>query len=117
MASPTEWTPEVGAAVYDRGTGLPWKIKHLDGRRVTLVRPSGFEVVANRLSLRPATPWQKRQLKALANFHKQREIAAQVQRHMGGSPVILQNSHEECNGPKVPLPGGGWRCSCGAVFL
>ncbi|MFD9862791.1 hypothetical protein [Streptomyces alboflavus] len=85
MTSPLEWTPTVGEAVYDRGTGLPWKIKCLNGQRVTLVRPSGLEVVANRLSVRPATPWQKRQLKALANFHKQRMLAAEIQRRKESS--------------------------------
>lgn len=60
-----------GSPVFDMGEEMVGFVRSVKGPRVTLERPSGFqwETLASRL--RPATPYQQRQLTALARHARQ----------------------------------------------
>ncbi|WP_338781690.1 hypothetical protein [Streptomyces sp. DG1A-41] len=64
---------EVGMMVYDRGHDLPAVIKGFEGRKgniVLLERPTGFGWRARRVSVRKATAWERKQLRALAKLYR-----------------------------------------------
>ncbi|MGW4238746.1 hypothetical protein ACWEJP_18265 [Streptomyces sp. NPDC004749] len=63
-------TLRVGAAVFDSGSERAGYVDALNGSLVRLVRPSGLTWEARRISVRPATHWERRQLTALAALHR-----------------------------------------------
>lgn len=56
----------VGMAVFDPGLEMPGYVDALYGGVVRVIRPSGLTWEARRISVRPATEWEERQLRALA---------------------------------------------------
>ncbi|MGW2510863.1 hypothetical protein ACWC0A_15785 [Streptomyces scopuliridis] len=63
-------------AVYDSKTELPAVIDAFYGAVVKLIRPAGFTWESRRVSIRPATEYEQRQLKALEKHHRQQLIPA-----------------------------------------
>ncbi|AXG78441.1 hypothetical protein [Streptomyces paludis] len=62
----------VGMVAYDRTVEMPGRITSFAGERVCLERPTGFAWVAQLSTVRPATPWEQRQLAALDRLHRHR---------------------------------------------
>ncbi|MFJ8002701.1 hypothetical protein ACIQ7D_37345 [Streptomyces sp. NPDC096310] len=60
----------VSMAVFDPKTDMPGVITAFSGNLVRLARPSGRIWYATRISVRPATAWERRQLRALADHHR-----------------------------------------------
>ncbi|MVO90059.1 hypothetical protein GPA10_36245 [Streptomyces sp. p1417] len=61
-----------GAVLFDRTYDMPGTVRAVDGAFVILERPTGLTWRVHYRHLRPATPWQHRQLLALAHLHAQR---------------------------------------------
>ncbi|MEU9795463.1 hypothetical protein AB0E27_33650 [Streptomyces sparsogenes] len=66
-------TLAVGMVVYDRRYDMPATIADFDGPMVCLTRPTGLEWRSHCASVRPATAYERRQLRALARLHAQRQ--------------------------------------------
>ncbi|MFD7117357.1 hypothetical protein ACFWAA_09950 [Streptomyces sp. NPDC059922] len=62
----------IGMAVFDRHYDMPAEISGFAGPMVLLTRPTGLRWQVRHISLRPATPYEKRQLLALARLHRTR---------------------------------------------
>ncbi|MFD7284492.1 hypothetical protein [Streptomyces sp. NPDC059863] len=62
----------VGMAVFDRHYDMPAEITGFAGPMVLLTRPTGLHWRVHPISLRPATPYEERQLLALAALHRTR---------------------------------------------
>ncbi|RDG39333.1 hypothetical protein DVH02_04510 [Streptomyces corynorhini] len=58
--------------VFDRQCDLAAEIVGFAGPMVRVVRPTGLHWQTHRVSLRPATPYEERQLAALAALHRTR---------------------------------------------
>ncbi|MEU9792595.1 hypothetical protein AB0E27_18550 [Streptomyces sparsogenes] len=63
----------VGMVVYDRHYDMPATIADFDGPMVCLTRPTGLEWRTHCASVRPATAYEQRQLRAIAKLHAQRQ--------------------------------------------
>ncbi|MGY0060220.1 hypothetical protein ACWY4P_27365 [Streptomyces sp. LZ34] len=63
----------VGVVVYDRRYEMPGTIADFDGPMVCLTRPTGLAWRSHCVSVRPATPNERRQLRAIARLHAQRQ--------------------------------------------
>ncbi|GAA2335092.1 hypothetical protein ACI2L4_11070 [Streptomyces sparsogenes] len=63
----------VGMVVYDRHYDMPATIADFDGPMVCLTRPTGLEWRTHCASVRPATQYERRQLRAIAKLHAQRQ--------------------------------------------
>ncbi|KAK1180384.1 hypothetical protein B7755_020890 [Streptomyces sp. NBS 14/10] len=63
----------VGMVVYDRRYEMPGTITDFDGPMVCLTRPTGLAWRSHCASVRPATAYERRQLRALARLHAQRQ--------------------------------------------
>ncbi|RYJ24919.1 hypothetical protein CU044_4830 [Streptomyces sp. L-9-10] len=61
----------VGMAVYDSRSELVAVIDAFYGAVVKLIRPAGFTWESRRVSVRPATEYEKNQLRALERHHRQ----------------------------------------------
>ncbi|NUS85791.1 MAG: hypothetical protein HOY75_24465 [Streptomyces sp.] len=66
-------TLAVGMVVYDRHYDMPATIADFDGPMVCLTRPTGLEWRSHCVSVRPATGYERRQLRAIARLHAQRQ--------------------------------------------
>lgn len=74
----TKGTPEMmdrrdihaGRVVYDRAYEMVARVVGWEGSRVALVRPAGLTWSVALVHLRPATPYEIKQLDALAKLHK-----------------------------------------------
>ncbi|MEV7089770.1 hypothetical protein AB0O07_28435 [Streptomyces sp. NPDC093085] len=64
----------IGMAVYDPALQMPGRVTGFAGELVCLERPTGLTWNARRGSVRPATAWEERQLKALARLHRQKRL-------------------------------------------
>ncbi len=73
-ASPSLDDLVVGMAVYDSHLELPGVIDAFYGAVVKLIRPAGFTWESRRVSIRPATEYERNQLKALAKHHRSQLI-------------------------------------------
>ncbi|WP_405675381.1 hypothetical protein OG292_06510 [Streptomyces sp. NBC_01511] len=62
----------IGMIVFDRRQDMVAKTIAFSGPLVHLLRPSGLNWQASRVSLRPGTPYERRQIAALAKLHQQR---------------------------------------------
>ncbi|MER8066732.1 hypothetical protein ABTZ59_00205 [Streptomyces sp. NPDC094034] len=62
----------VGMTVFDRHYDMPAVITGFAGPMVLLTRPTGLRWHVHRISVRPATPYEERQLLALAALHRTR---------------------------------------------
>ncbi|MFD6342482.1 hypothetical protein [Streptomyces sp. NPDC060131] len=62
----------IGMAVFDRHYDMPAEISGFAGPMVLLTRPTGLRWQVPHISLRPATPYERRQLLALAQLHRTR---------------------------------------------
>ncbi|GAA2361850.1 hypothetical protein [Streptomyces cuspidosporus] len=62
----------VGMVVYDRRYEMPGTIADFDGPMVCLTRPTGLAWRSHCASVRPATAYERRQLRAIARLHAQR---------------------------------------------
>ncbi|MEV8054959.1 MULTISPECIES: hypothetical protein [Streptomyces] len=62
----------VGMVVYDRHYEMPATITGFDGPMVCLTRPTGLEWRSHCVSVRSATAYERRQLRAIARLHAQR---------------------------------------------
>ncbi|MDW6058747.1 hypothetical protein SAZ11_12760 [Streptomyces sp. FXJ1.4098] len=74
----TDWTSTlprltVGMVVYDRHYDMPATIADFDGPMVCLTRPTGLKWRSHCVSVRPATQYERRQLRAIAQLHAQRQ--------------------------------------------
>ncbi|MGY0062120.1 hypothetical protein ACWY4P_37240 [Streptomyces sp. LZ34] len=63
----------VGMVVYDRHYDMPATIADFDGPMVCLARPTGLKWRSHCASVRPATAYEQRQLRAIAKLHAQRQ--------------------------------------------
>lgn len=63
----------VGMVVYDRRYEMPGTITDFDGPMVCLTRPTGLKWRSHCASVRPATAYERRQLRAIAKLHAQRQ--------------------------------------------
>ncbi|WP_076970940.1 hypothetical protein [Streptomyces sparsogenes] len=63
----------VGMVVYDRRYEIPGTIADFDGPMVCLTRPTGLAWRSHCASVRPATQYEQRQLRAIARLHAQRQ--------------------------------------------
>ncbi|MFD8380314.1 hypothetical protein ACFV2X_17485 [Streptomyces sp. NPDC059679] len=63
----------VGMVVYDRRCEMPGTIADFDGPMVCLARPTGLKWQSHCASVRPATAYERRQLRAIARLHVQRQ--------------------------------------------
>lgn len=63
----------VGMVVYDRCFGMPATVTGFDGPLVCLTRPTGLTWRSHCVSVRPATQYERRQLRAIARLHAQRQ--------------------------------------------
>ncbi|MFD5392061.1 hypothetical protein ACFWMG_45520 [Streptomyces sp. NPDC127074] len=63
----------VGMVVYDGHYDMPATITGFDGPMVCLTRPTGLNWRSHRVSVRPATGYERRQLRAIARLHTQRQ--------------------------------------------
>ena len=63
----------VGMVVYDRQYEMPATITDFDGPMVCLTRPTGLTWQSHCASVRPATAYERRQLRAIARLHAQRQ--------------------------------------------
>ncbi|MFI0728233.1 hypothetical protein ACH4S9_04325 [Streptomyces sp. NPDC021225] len=63
----------VGMVVYDRHYDMPATIADFDGPMVCLTRPTGLKWRSHCASVRPATAYERRQLRAIATLHAQRQ--------------------------------------------
>ncbi|RDG35060.1 hypothetical protein DVH02_27305 [Streptomyces corynorhini] len=59
--------------VFDRRQDMVAKIIDFSGPLVHLLRPSGLNWRTSWVSLRPGTPYERRQIAALAKLHRQRQ--------------------------------------------
>ncbi|MFD8870760.1 MULTISPECIES: hypothetical protein [unclassified Streptomyces] len=66
-------TLAVGMVVYDRRYEMPGTITDFHGPMVCLTRPTGLEWRSHCVSVRPATAYERRQLRAIARLHTQRQ--------------------------------------------
>ncbi|MEV7086773.1 hypothetical protein AB0O07_12870 [Streptomyces sp. NPDC093085] len=71
-SSPVLGELRLGMVVFDRRYDMPGEIAGFAGPLVHLIRPTGLHWEANRFSLRLATPYEKRQLRALGALHRTR---------------------------------------------
>ncbi|WP_043487280.1 hypothetical protein [Streptomyces bingchenggensis] len=74
----------VGMVVYDRHYDMPATIADFDGPMVSLTRPTGLKWRSHCAAVRPATAYERRQLRAIAQLHAQR------QRGMAPAKVITR---------------------------
>ncbi|MEU5105663.1 hypothetical protein AB0H07_25855 [Streptomyces sp. NPDC021354] len=63
----------IGMAVYDRHADMPGTITDFVGPFVCLTRPTGLTWRSHQVSVRPATAYERRQLRAIARLHAQRQ--------------------------------------------
>lgn len=63
----------VGSIVYDRHYDMVARIREINGPLILLARPSGLNWSRHRRSIRLATEWEQKQLRALAKLHAQRQ--------------------------------------------
>ncbi|MFD8385232.1 hypothetical protein ACFV2X_43070 [Streptomyces sp. NPDC059679] len=63
----------VGMVVYDSHYEMPATIADFDGPMVCLTRPTGLAWRSRCVSVRPATEYERRQLRAIARLHAQRQ--------------------------------------------
>jgi hypothetical protein len=63
----------VGMVVYDRRYEMPGTIVDFDGSMVCLTRPTGLAWRSHCVSVHPATAYERRQLRAIAQLHAQRQ--------------------------------------------
>ncbi|GAA2367262.1 hypothetical protein [Streptomyces cuspidosporus] len=63
----------VGMVVYDRHYDMPATITDFVGPFVCLTRPTGLTWRAPRASVRPATAYERRQLRAIARLQAERQ--------------------------------------------
>ncbi|MDW6062464.1 hypothetical protein SAZ11_36100 [Streptomyces sp. FXJ1.4098] len=63
----------VGMVVYDRHYDMPGTITDFVGPFVCLTRPTGLTWRSPQASVRPATTYERRQLRAIARLHAQRQ--------------------------------------------
>ncbi|MGW3562778.1 hypothetical protein ACWDSL_02550 [Streptomyces sp. NPDC000941] len=78
VAPSANWTSTlprlaVGMVVYDRVYDMPATIADFDGPMVCLTRPTGLAWRSHCASVRPATRYERRQLRAIAQLHAQRQ--------------------------------------------
>lgn len=62
----------VGAVVFDRDFLMPATVLQVNGPLLEVCRPTGLHWSVHYLRVRPGTPWEERQLVALARLHKDR---------------------------------------------
>ncbi|MFE2035920.1 hypothetical protein ACFXBB_22205 [Streptomyces scopuliridis] len=71
----------IGMVVYDRVYDMPARVIGFGGHLVHLERPTGLTWASRWTSVRPATDWEQRQLRAIAKLHGRRRLPASTQRH------------------------------------
>ncbi|MEV4972785.1 hypothetical protein [Streptomyces scopuliridis] len=71
----------IGMIVYDRVYDMPARVIGLGGHLVHLERPTGLTWASRWTSVRPATDWEQRQIRAIAELHIRRRRPARAQRH------------------------------------
>jgi hypothetical protein len=59
---------KVGSVVYDRFYDLPAMVADFQGPLICLTRPSGFSWRSRWIHVRPATAYERRQLRAIAKL-------------------------------------------------
>lgn len=64
---------KVGMVVYDRHYEMPATIAEFQGPLICLTRPTGLSWRSRWTSVRPATEYEQRQLRAIAKLHAQRQ--------------------------------------------
>ncbi|MEU1667865.1 hypothetical protein ABZ547_30685 [Streptomyces sparsogenes] len=69
----TPHTLTIGMVVYDRHYDMPATITDFVGPFVCLTRPTGLTWRAPQASVRPATAYERRQLRAIARLHAERQ--------------------------------------------
>ncbi|MBH1936897.1 hypothetical protein I5Q34_21940 [Streptomyces sp. AV19] len=69
---------QIGMAVYDSAAQMPGTLTSFEGRLIRITRPTGFSWDAHPHRVRRATPWERRQLQAIARLHEQRQRAARA---------------------------------------
>ncbi|MFE4371228.1 hypothetical protein ACFRMN_23890 [Streptomyces sp. NPDC056835] len=70
----------IGMVVYDRVYDMPARVIGIGGHLVYLERPTGLTWASRWTSVRPASDWEQRQLRAIAKLHAQRRLPAPAQR-------------------------------------
>ncbi|OMI33867.1 hypothetical protein [Streptomyces sparsogenes] len=63
----------IGMVVYDRHYDMPATITDFVGPFVCLTRPTGLTWRSPQASVRPATAYERRQLRAIARLHAERQ--------------------------------------------
>ncbi|NUS90335.1 MAG: hypothetical protein HOY75_48510 [Streptomyces sp.] len=69
----TPFSLAVGMVVYDRHYDMPATVTDFVGPFVCLTRPTGLTWRSHQGSVRPATAYERRQLRAIARLHAQRQ--------------------------------------------
>ncbi|MFJ2111823.1 hypothetical protein ACIOEX_07895 [Streptomyces sp. NPDC087850] len=63
----------IGMIVFDKREDMVAEVIAFTGPLVHLIRPSGLHWYTSWVSLRPGTPYERRQIAALAKLHRQRQ--------------------------------------------
>jgi hypothetical protein len=66
---------KVGSVVYDGHYDLPATVADFQGPLICLTRPTGFSWWSRWNHVRPANDYERRQLRAIARLHAQRQRA------------------------------------------
>ncbi|MFD9484267.1 hypothetical protein [Streptomyces sp. NPDC059991] len=62
-----------GLVVFDRDYDMPGTVRAVVGLMVEMERPTGLIWRSNYRRLRPASPWERRQLVAVGKLHRVRQ--------------------------------------------